>query len=115
MIASQGSGIGSLPKLQGHVVAQLHASMTSPRMRHEVSAAMTRLLLQYRMDCWPDRAGFQARPIVPRREPSFDPKKNAKNIAERGLSFERVAELDWDTAIVREDTRRNYREPRSCS
>jgi hypothetical protein len=44
MIASQGSGIGSLPKLQGHVVAQLHASMTSPRMRHEVSAGMTHLL-----------------------------------------------------------------------
>jgi uncharacterized protein len=64
------------------------------------------------MDCCPDRPGFQARPIVPRREPSFDPKKNAKNIAERGLSFERVAELDWDTAIVREDTRRNFREPR---
>ena len=31
---------------------------------------------------------------------TFDPEKNAKNIAERGLSFERVAELDWDTALI---------------
>src|SRR5713101_1038171 len=42
----------------------------------------------------------------------FDPEKNAKNIAERGLSFERVAELDWDTAMIAEDTRRDYGEPR---
>jgi hypothetical protein len=26
---------------------------------------------------------------------TFDPEKNARNIAERGLSFERVAELEW--------------------
>jgi len=44
---SQGSGIGSLPKLQGHVVAQLHASMTSPRIRHTVSVAMMRLRYQF--------------------------------------------------------------------
>ena len=43
---------------------------------------------------------------------SFDPAKNARNIAERGLSFERVAELDWATAVVVEDTRRDYGEPR---
>jgi uncharacterized DUF497 family protein len=43
---------------------------------------------------------------------TFDPAKNEKNIAERGLSFERVAELDWDTALVREDTRRDYGETR---
>ena len=43
---------------------------------------------------------------------TFDPEKNARNIAERGLSFERVAELDWDTAVIAEDTRRNYGEPR---
>jgi len=42
---------------------------------------------------------------------SFDPEKNARNIAERGLSFERVVELDWDTAVVVEDTRRDYGEP----
>jgi hypothetical protein len=38
---------------------------------------------------------------------TFDPEKNAKNIAERGLSFERAAELDWDAALIAEDTRRN--------
>ncbi len=43
---------------------------------------------------------------------TFDPAKNARNIAERGLSFERVAELDWDTAVIAEDTRRDYGETR---
>jgi uncharacterized protein len=43
---------------------------------------------------------------------TFDRRKNARNIAERGLSFERVTDLDWSTAIIREDTRRDYREPR---
>jgi uncharacterized protein len=42
----------------------------------------------------------------------FDPGKNARNIAERGLSFERVADLDWDTAVIITDTRRDYGEPR---
>jgi len=40
---------------------------------------------------------------------TFDPAKNARNIAERGLSFERVTELDWDTAMVAEDTRPRLR------
>jgi uncharacterized DUF497 family protein len=43
---------------------------------------------------------------------TFDPAKNARNIAERGLSFERVADLEWDTALVAEDTRRDYGETR---
>jgi len=43
---------------------------------------------------------------------TFDPDKNPKNIAERGLSFERVADLDWDTAVIMADTRRDYGEPR---
>ena len=43
---------------------------------------------------------------------TFDPVKNDRNIAERALSFERVAELDWETAQIREDTRRDYRERR---
>jgi uncharacterized DUF497 family protein len=43
---------------------------------------------------------------------TFDPEKNARNIDERGLSFERVAELDWDTAMVAEDTRRDCGETR---
>jgi uncharacterized protein len=43
---------------------------------------------------------------------TFDPAKNARNIAERGLSFERVVDLDWETAISEEDSRRDYGERR---
>jgi uncharacterized protein len=43
---------------------------------------------------------------------TFDPAKNARNIGERGLSFERVAELDWETAVSEEDARRDYGERR---
>jgi uncharacterized protein len=43
---------------------------------------------------------------------TFDPEKNARNIGERGLSFERVTGLDWDTAVIAKDTRRNYSETR---
>lgn len=43
---------------------------------------------------------------------SYDPTKNAKNVSERGLSFERVVELDWHSAIAVEDTRQDYGERR---
>ncbi len=43
---------------------------------------------------------------------SYDPIKNDWNIAERGLSFELVADLDWGSARTREDTRRDYGECR---
>jgi uncharacterized DUF497 family protein len=43
---------------------------------------------------------------------TFDPAKNARNIAERGLSFERVSELDWETAVSQEDTRKDYGQTR---
>lgn len=43
---------------------------------------------------------------------TFDPAKNARNIAERGLPFERATEIDWETAISQEDTRRDYGERR---
>jgi uncharacterized protein len=39
---------------------------------------------------------------------TFDPAKNARNILERGLPFDLVADLDWETAIAREDRRRDY-------
>jgi hypothetical protein len=42
----------------------------------------------------------------------FDPRKSARNVAERGLAFDRVAELEWETALVVEDVRRNYGERR---
>jgi uncharacterized DUF497 family protein len=43
---------------------------------------------------------------------TFDPAKNAKNIAERGLPFERVAELAWEAAVLQEDRRKDYGETR---
>ena len=43
---------------------------------------------------------------------TFDPAKNERNIAERGLPFQRVAELEWETAIAVEDTRHDYGEVR---
>lgn len=43
---------------------------------------------------------------------TFDPEKNARNIAERGLSFEMVEHLEWHTAVVKQDTRNDYGEVR---
>ena len=40
----------------------------------------------------------------------YDPEKNAWNIRERGLSFDDVASLDGNTAIERQDARKNYGE-----
>ena len=42
----------------------------------------------------------------------FDPAKNARNIRERGISFERFADMDLDTAVSVEDTRAEYGERR---
>ena len=43
---------------------------------------------------------------------AFDPAKNARNIHERGLPLELVADLDWETALSVEDTRKDYGERR---
>lgn len=43
---------------------------------------------------------------------TFDPAKNAHNIELRGLSFEKVVDFEFETAIYRIDTRRNYGETR---
>ena len=43
---------------------------------------------------------------------TFDPEKNAKNIAGRSLSFKLVEQLEWHTADVKEDTRKDYGETR---
>ena len=45
-------------------------------------------------------------------EIDFDPAKNAKNIRERGLSFEHVLEFDFKTAQFALDNRRDYGEVR---
>lgn len=43
---------------------------------------------------------------------SYDPAKNEKNIAERGISFERAADFEWASALVVEDRREDYGELR---
>ena len=43
---------------------------------------------------------------------SYDPNKNKRNIKLRGLSFERVTDLDWDNAWIYEDERNEYNEIR---
>ena len=43
---------------------------------------------------------------------TFDHSKNDKNIADRGLPFKMVADLDWNEALIIEDTRNNYGERR---
>lgn len=42
----------------------------------------------------------------------YDGAKNDKNIAERGLSFERAADFDFDTAVIEQDERKPYPEAR---
>jgi uncharacterized DUF497 family protein len=42
----------------------------------------------------------------------FDPIKNAKNIAERGLNFEHVVDFEFETAIIWIDSRKTYPETR---
>jgi uncharacterized DUF497 family protein len=49
---------------------------------------------------------------VIRVEISYDPAKNARNIANRGLSFDRAVEFDFETALFEVDARRNYGEER---
>ena len=43
---------------------------------------------------------------------SFDKAKDEKNIEQRNLSFEMVVDLDWDNAVIFEDTRKDYGEQR---
>lgn len=45
-------------------------------------------------------------------EVAFDPAKNARNIRDRGLSFERAIDFDFTTAALAIDTRREYGEVR---
>jgi uncharacterized DUF497 family protein len=42
----------------------------------------------------------------------FDPAKNARNIRERGISFERFADIDFGAAVTLEDRRKSYGEQR---
>ena len=41
---------------------------------------------------------------------TFDATKNERNVALRGLSFDRASEFEWSTALIVEDVRRHYGE-----
>ncbi|MGO8755252.1 MAG: BrnT family toxin [Gallionellaceae bacterium] len=43
---------------------------------------------------------------------TFEPKKNADNIRERQLSFDEVSKLEWSSAVILEDVRKEYGERR---
>jgi len=43
---------------------------------------------------------------------AFDPIKNARNIELRGLSFERVIDFEFESALFSPDQRRDYGEER---
>jgi uncharacterized DUF497 family protein len=45
-------------------------------------------------------------------EITYDPAKNARNIQERSLSFDRAIDFDFHTALYRVDNRREYGETR---
>ncbi|MDR2244499.1 MAG: BrnT family toxin [Burkholderiales bacterium] len=45
-------------------------------------------------------------------EITFDPAKDAENIRKRELSFERVADFDFEAAVIWQDTRKAYPETR---
>ena len=42
----------------------------------------------------------------------YDPDKNARNVAERGLSFDDVPALNWATAFIEQDDRHSHGEVR---
>ena len=44
---------------------------------------------------------------------SYDPAKNERNLAERGLAFDFAEEFDWSSALIVEDRRKDYEERRS--
>ena len=43
---------------------------------------------------------------------SYDPAKSERNKAERGLAFGLAEELDWSSAMIVEDRRKDYEERR---
>ena len=42
----------------------------------------------------------------------FDPTKDESNLDKHGLSLADVEGFEWETAVVHEDTRKQYSEPR---
>ncbi len=45
---------------------------------------------------------------------TYDPTKDAANLAKHGVSLALAAQLEWHSAVVWPDLRRVYEEPRQC-
>lgn len=45
---------------------------------------------------------------------TFDPDKDASNLAKHGVSLALAADFEWKTAVIWPDTRRLYGELRQC-
>ena len=45
---------------------------------------------------------------------TFDSAKDALNVSKHGVSLRQAADLEWDSAVVWLDKRRDYGEPREC-
>jgi uncharacterized DUF497 family protein len=43
-----------------------------------------------------------------------DPRKERRNLSERGLSLDLAEQVDWASALIWEDKRKNYGERRYC-
>jgi uncharacterized DUF497 family protein len=43
---------------------------------------------------------------------TYDANKNDRNVIDRGLSFDMVSDIDWNTAVIVEDIRKDYGERR---
>ena len=46
---------------------------------------------------------------------TFDPEKDKANFNKHGVSLALAFELDWETALIWEDDRKDYGEPRMCA
>lgn len=46
---------------------------------------------------------------------TFDPEKDRANFAKHGVSLALALELDWEKALIWEDDRKDYGEPRMCA
>lgn len=49
-----------------------------------------------------------------RMDLTFDPAKDAANLAKHGVSLALATQLEWDSALTWPDLRRAYGEPRQC-
>lgn len=45
----------------------------------------------------------------------FDPIKDAANLSKHGVSLSFASELEWDTALIWNDDRKDYGEDRRCA